>query len=1199
MKIFLQNLWRILTSRWVVTLIGVVLICLLIWFAGPLIGVGDFFPLEPVKNQAITMSAVMAVWLIGNLVAVFIARRKNKLLATQIGDSIELVADETELAKDRELEAIKRRLDEAVAKLQSSKFSSRFGKRHLYELPWYIIIGPPGSGKTTALTNSGLRFPLAKDGEEIEFRGKGGTRNCDWFFTNEAVLIDTAGRYVTQDSAREVDQAGWIGFLKMLKSNRSKQPINGAIVAIGLADLIRSDSQQRAVHASNIRDRLNELYRELGVRFPVYLLFTKGDLIAGFNEYFADLSEEERRQVWGLTYTYDEMKESYWNKDLFASEFDALIERLYEHVISRMGAEVDLRRKELIYRFPSQFASLKTGILEFLDDAFQASRFDVQPLLRGVYFTSGTQEGTPIDRIMGSLAQSLGVSRQQISAFSGRGRSYFIFRLLQDVVFGEANLVGKDVKLERRQMWFARLAYACAGLVLLASTTAWLISYRNNRELVTKVENDVDEFAKSIKGNELFVTSDSGLEQVLPVLNRMRSIPTGYDDQDKPVPLEASFFLYQGTKLGQGLTNVYHKGLNQLFLPRLIVRLEEQMREKEGDRDFLYEALKVYLMLGDRGPKDADLIKEWMAYDWEQRYSDPSAQRARQQLQNHLNALLAFGLDRYALNEQLIDDVRVILLSQSTASRAYQLIQQSKAARELGTWRVVDNIGPLGDRIIQRKSGVPLTDGVAGIYTYKGFHSVFLPSVNTAAQEVLRENWIYSDEKPAPLTAEERQKLERDLLTLYYTDYIHNWKTMLADVGLISMRNLTSMVDVLNALSSPNSPLKLLLTAAGRETALTRADADDDGTGNNKLDAAKKRAKKGFSSLDRLGKLFKNDEETVNELPGEIVEKEFVDIHQQVFGTNEKKPPIDDTIALLNQLYLQLNKSVETGRGGQLGSDIQASGAVANVIRQVRVAATRLPAPVAEWLVEAANRSSGAMAVGARDELNKIWKSGAYRFCVQATSGRYPFNKGGSREVTLPDFERLFAPGGLIDSFFTTHLQPFVDMSRRPWRWEEVDGAKLNLSKGALLQFQRAAEIRDSFFGSGSLSVGFVLTPRQLDANAASVFIDINGQSLTYNHGPQRGARFKWPSAEGRARVAFTPTDGGATASVTKQGSWALFRLNDMARKSKSGGREYIQVEFSIGNHRAQFDLRADTVLNPFTLSSLRSFRCPFQILKI
>ena len=136
---------------------------------------------------------------------------------------------------------------------------------YLYEQPWYVIIGPPGAGKTTALLNAGLKFPLAAEMGQGAVAGVGGTRLCDWWFTEEAVLIDTAGRYTTQDSDAGVDKAGWEGFLDLLKRTRQRQPLNGVIVAIALADIAAAPREERLAHARAIRKRIKELTARLGL----------------------------------------------------------------------------------------------------------------------------------------------------------------------------------------------------------------------------------------------------------------------------------------------------------------------------------------------------------------------------------------------------------------------------------------------------------------------------------------------------------------------------------------------------------------------------------------------------------------------------------------------------------------------------------------------------------------------------------------------------------------------------------------------------------------------------------------------------------------------------------------------------------------------------------------------------------------------
>ena len=201
-----------------------------------------------------------------------------------------------------EVVKLRERFEEAVSALKQQRRSGH----SLYDLPWYVIIGAPGSGKTTALLNSGLKFPLEQRVGKGALRGVGGTRNCDWWFTDEAVFLDTAGRYTTQDSDATSDSVGWAEFLALLRKYRARRPLNGVIVTVSVQDLLMLDQAAREAHVEAARNRLAELNRELNIQLPVYVMVTKCDLVDGFSEYFEDLTVEGRAQVWGVTFAYDQ-----------------------------------------------------------------------------------------------------------------------------------------------------------------------------------------------------------------------------------------------------------------------------------------------------------------------------------------------------------------------------------------------------------------------------------------------------------------------------------------------------------------------------------------------------------------------------------------------------------------------------------------------------------------------------------------------------------------------------------------------------------------------------------------------------------------------------------------------------------------------------------------------------------------------------
>src|SRR6185437_9981481 len=403
----MKRLFGFLFNQWTMTILGLAAISLLIWFVGPMVAVAEYRPLES-DTVRLVMIALIIGFYIGKLIWRLVkARNLNaRLMDGLLRHEPPAASSPGDKAGAEEVAILRKRFEEAVAVLKQanlgdqtkkSLFASLTHRLYVYELPWYIFIGPPGSGKTTALVNSGLQFPLAEHfGQEV-IRGIGGTRNCDWWFTNDAVLLDTAGRYTTQESNREADSAAWTGFLQLLKKYRPRRPINGVIVTVSITDLLQQNAAQREAQANAIRKRIQELHEELNIRFPLYVLVTKADLLAGFMEFFSEYGKEDRAQVWGTTFALTETQNSSPLAS-FDAEFSALERRLNERLIDRLQQERDIQKRALIYTFPQQFSSLKTVLGEFLNQVFSPSRFEQQPLLRGFYFTSGTQEGNPIDR---------------------------------------------------------------------------------------------------------------------------------------------------------------------------------------------------------------------------------------------------------------------------------------------------------------------------------------------------------------------------------------------------------------------------------------------------------------------------------------------------------------------------------------------------------------------------------------------------------------------------------------------------------------------------------------------------------------------------------------------------------------------------------------------------------------------------------
>jgi type VI secretion system protein ImpL len=1165
---------RFLYSRWFLSLIGVVLLSLLLWWFGPFLSVFESWIV-----RAAIIAVMLLVWFGVNFW--LDRRRKKNDMALVEGVAAGAQADPSIAASAEEVAAMRERLTAALTLLKKASGS----RGYLYEQPWYAIIGPPGAGKTTALLNAGLKFPLAAEMGQSAVAGVGGTRMCDWWFTEDAVLIDTAGRYTTQDSDAAVDKAGWEAFLGLLRRTRARQPLNGVLVAIALSDIAGAPQHERLAHARAIRRRVKELSDQLGMKIPVYALFTKADLVAGFMEFFDDLNREKRAQVWGMTFPLN--KSETGTAAAFASEFAVLVQRLNERLLDRLQAERSPDRRTAIAGFPAQVASLQTPLAEFIGEAFGGSRLDPAPLLRGIYITSGTQEGSPIDRLTGAMARSFGIDAQRAPSLRPEaGRSYFLTRLLKDVVFGEATLVSRDPAAVRRN----RLAYigiaAVAALVAVLGAAALIQTRAANSAAVAQSDAALGAYTKAAQALRLDPMADADLPAVAPVLDMARALPFGKDAE--PAPAQWFPGLDQTGKLGEGAKQVYIHALDYIFLPRLILRLEGQMRQNFDNPAFLYQATRIYLMLGSLGPLDRDSVKAWMHLDWQAAYPGPAAQPLRESLERHLAAMLDEPLPRLPLDGGLVEDARRTFSRVSLAERVYASIERSPQATALPPWRPSDALGVSGVGVFIRRSGLPMTNGIPGFYTVDGFYKVLLPQLPVATKQVTSESWVLGKQSEIDPSSPQVLNLQQDVVKLYTDDYIKHWDALLNDIDVEPLTNLQQAVQDLYVLSSPQSPMRDLLAGITRQLTLTQPPPAPSGAGAVQSAAAKAAS---LASNPYQG-LFTSPNGTPPQPPGKAVEDRYAALI--AFVGKGPGAPIDGALKLLNDLQQQLAQVANAGPGGAAAPP---SGG-ADPAQLVQAEAARDPQPVQRWLAALALSGNAQRSAGSKKAAGAAFNApgGPALLCRQAVTGRYPFSPGSPNAIPLDDFARLFAPNGMINQFFNQQLRPFVDTSGATWHAQPVAGVAPPVSPGALAEFQRAAAIGDLFFAGGGAqpSVRFDITPWTLDTGAKQVTLELGAQSISYAHGPQLATSVTWPGTGGMdsARLVFDPAPKGGDV-LQASGPWALFRLFDQGSLQAAGSSDLYLLTFRVGNREASFKIRAGSVLNPFAPGILHDFRCP------
>jgi type VI secretion system protein ImpL len=1166
------------------SLVGSILLAVVIWLFAPALGVNATWLL------ALLAALPVIIWLVVMVLLVRRAQSRDAALvagATQT-DEKAVKAEAAAAAAAEEERAVSGRLADALAAMKAAG-GGKGG--YLYERPWYVIIGPPGSGKTTAIRNSGLDFPLA----EGRVSGVGGTRNCDWWISEQAVLIDTAGRYTTQDSDASSDKAGWERFLELLRRERPRQPLNGVVVAFGVDMLSRLDPAGREQHAQAVRRRVRELESKLGQRLPVYFLVSKADLVVGFAEFFDDLDRESRNQVWGLTFAPDSAPEG--PSEQFSAEFGGLVQRLQDRLLERLQAERGAEQRARIAGFPAQFASLEAPLAAFIKAAFGGSKLDPAPFLRGVYLTSGTQEGTPIDRLTGALSRAFGLDpRRPAAVMAQKGRSYFLGRLLRDVVFNEARLAARDRGVEKRRHIVQIAAWSAAAVgVLLGVALGWRAAGIES-ERVAQGSAALQAAQASTKALSLPLDKASprdDIARLIPYLDSTRALP--------PAALGPGgrLGLSQEAKLVGAGQLTYKHALERTLLPRLLARLEGQLRESMQKPAYLYLATRVYLMLGRQGPLDPSLIQEWMAADWSQAYPGAMGLPVRDKLMVHLGALLDEDFSTYAVDGVLVDQARRVFSRMPMSDRVYARLRGT--ATEVPPWRPGEALGLSGQRLFVLQSGAPVTEAaVPGLFTVDGLYRSFLPRLPRAMAEAASESWVLGPE--AATSASDPQLLEAAVVRLYAQDYIAEWQKMLDSLALAPLGGAAKAAEALNLLSAPHSPMRDLLQGVARQLSPGTPPTEPATAGGAAASAAAalvKGATKAAAAAVKAVPGAGGAASRVTEAMGLPASANSAGVVAQIVEDRFKAlreasgKPLDGTLAVLNALYVQVAKLATLAPGAS--PPPTAPGLDPG--QQLLAEAQRAPEPLSRWLRSLVSTSSGVVTGGTRAALAAAGKQQLAPFC-QGVEARFPFRREpGAPDMPMVDFSRLFGRGGAFELFFAQNLSTTVDRSQSAWRAVSPDGGAAPISPGDLAQFQRADVIREAFFppalpNQAAAGFSFELAPVSLDGGAKGAVLEVNGTKTPIAAGAVGGrtVSLQWPS-QGNISLSF---DGEpATGALGNDGPWASLRFVARGKLTPTGDATRFRLSFQQGLRTAEFELRTNSRVHPFALRELAEFRCP------
>ena len=1155
--------------------IGLVLLVVLTWAATLLLKLPLWIGI------VVTVLAVLA------FLTVFVIRRVQAALrASSLERELlkQAAQQASQVRPDRrpEILALQAQMKAAIAGLKRTKLGGKGGGAALYALPWYAIVGPPAAGKTTALEKSGLAFTAPPGTAGPKIRGTAGTRNCDWWFSRDAILLDTAGRFATV----EEDQDEWFLFLDTLRKFRPERPLDGLVVGVSVEALLGDGASQIDELASKIRSRLDEVMTRLEMVLPVYVLFTKLDLVPGFVEFWGDLTKPQRGQAWGATFRLDDPGLHDMPRAVEA-EFDVLSEVLHARMIDRLSRETVQDVRSRILQFPLAFEALRPQVSHFIDALCQVDPYRDSPILRGFYFSSGTQTGASMDRVLVNMQRgfdlrpNVGVEPNR----PGTTHSYFVTELFEKVIFPDRHLALHSTVRSRRRT-IQQILMGCTALTItLIAVLPAMVSFGRNRDLIADSVNDVGK-ARAFEGSS---TSTAAAADVL--LGRVREL----EGQEGELRIPGFWGPRSAPPLRAAVQDVYKERLRAIVsgpvrddLTANVRGIGNLVRVDAENFKSAYDDLKLYLMLTYPEHLNMDWAVPHLTQAWLSAMGGEGSS-SREKIEDHTRRYLkAFAADpswTWPADATAIGRARGRLVSQPLEELRYGwLVEKTKDIPAVKPSKIFFGASA---QYFSARDNVE----VRGLYTVGGWERVRAALASSDA-EFDFEPWVLGQDIARGPDGSGAKRLRE----LYFERYVRAWSDFMGALSVASSPNIKTADDELRVLTEANGPYIRLFRTLSENTTLDMEPVSltDKALAKGEALAAQALAKAAPGVDAGLAK----------EREISTVERHFQPLNQFAFGESGKAskdaPPsgLNQYLAQLTTLEValtQLNES-RTEPGEAFTNELSRTASAVQRLLGGLDSRTRL---LVEPLLMTPIRGSAAGAfIADHSALSDRWKAEVWETWNTTLAPRFPFNEAGT-DASVAEFSDFFRPQlGLIWKFFDKDLRDRLERSG-----DRFIPKSAALPTPFLADFLSclnvAQEITDAVFGSlPEAKVPFAVNIHSAGADISQIALKVDGVATTYKNESEHWQLTQWPNTGQTKGASVLVKAAGFTDEIPREGDFGLFRLL-LAGGLKPSGNGLFVATWTLNRAETPpvtIEIKPSKATQPFSRNFFKRLRCPSQV---
>lgn len=1154
---------------------------LAIWFLGPSIGLGFSSQIIIIALLLITLPFVI-------LFGYLIKRRRAKREAAEAEQPPPAQGQPAKAgaAPARVYDELFRGAEEAVQWLRSSRLGSKKSKEAVYGLPWFVIAGPSGSGKTCLTLSSGLDAHALPSQRRTELNIVRPTRHCDWRMTGSAVLLDTSGRYQSDGPAREE----WLAFTDTLRKYRTRRPLDSLVLTVDADQIMRASDSQIEQQAKILRARLDELIQRVGIRFPVYLLFTHIDSIEGFKEFFSASHPTWRGEVWGATIPLDKAMSAH---ALFDAEFDQLSESLSRRRLLRLVGFRPPARQLRIFGFPHRFNQARTKLGLFTSALFRPNPFSESPLLRGFYFTANVIGRTPPPVAPRAEGEEDERPAQAV------GESFFTHPLFREVLLRDQDVAASFQIAKKRPSILRNLLLVLGMFLLVLLMAGMVVSFIGNKFLIANALERgarVDEISRADLGKDPTKKEAAAARVEVEAVDALRDTLAQLDDYDRhSPPLRLRFGLYSGNGINSSLRTIYFDSISQRYFKSTVALLEQDLQtfasgtgappaltpasstsdsQAPSSEDVLgknYDLLKAYLMLADPSRVEPTFLASQLQDYWKKSSPPDMEIVSLQQLDFYAKQASQQDAPHSKVDDKLVSDVRRKLAAYPPVSRFYKRVVTEINAKTAPV--TLDSILEGSGRGV-----LVSTYTVPGSFTIEGYRDHMKAAIDSAAEEISKDDWVMGS---AASTAQAQSTDIGKLQGMYLREYTDQWRRFVRGISIRKFNGKDDAVEALKALSATDSPMERVMAAVARNTKIS---AKPESTGV--WGWIKSWFSKG--SDDQLG----GDTE---------VEKEFRPLFQFVSSGEAKKDssPMSQYRAELRRVLdplegasadqlAQTSKTILTGRD-DLGLQ-KADQSISNLLDGFRTAAA---VDVKNLLKQPLDNLRAMLYGGGYEQIERGWREQIYTRAHAIEAG-FPFTDAGESSVT--DLTRFLNPvNGEFTTFFNERLASSFDDVQGQWKLKESGVFKFSDEFVAYLN--NARRLREALFPNGGqqpeVTYDITLQPVQ----NTDVIIEIDGTRVETRGTSAASAKFVWPARSGSSGAKISVVGGNGEAPVEKPftGAWGVFKMFAAGGASKTADNQFA-LTWNVGGVAVRATLRPSSTNNPFQRTLFTNLRAPQNV---